>query len=52
MNTAYVNPDTGIREVQDVLLEILTDVGACCEKHGLRYTLYCGTLLGAMQFAG
>ena len=35
--------------MQEVLLEALTDIDMLCRRHGLRYSLYCGTLLGAVR---
>ena len=32
-----------------VLLEMISDIDALCRRHGLRYSLYCGTLLGAVR---
>ena len=40
------------REIQLIELEMLDAVVELCEKHGLRYTLYCGTLLGAIRHKG
>ena len=41
-----------IREIQLVELEILKAVADLCDRHSLRYTLYCGTLLGAIRHKG
>ena len=41
--------DYGLAGVHAVLLEMLTDVDALCRRHNLRYSLYCGTLLGAVR---
>lgn len=41
-----------LREVQLEELEMLTAVAQLCERHELRYTLYCGTLLGAIRHGG
>lgn len=38
--------------VHAILLEMLDDIGLLCEKHGIRYSLYCGTLLGAVREGG
>ena len=45
-----VVPD--IDEVHKVLLDILKAVASLCEKHNIRYSLYCGTLLGAVRHRG
>ena len=41
-----------IREIQQVELDMLTAVDELCRRHGIRYTLYCGTLLGAIRHGG
>ena len=41
-----------LRDVHAVELEMLKAVAALCERHGLRYTIYCGTLLGAVRHGG
>lgn len=41
-----------IDEVHRVLLKILKAVVALCEKYNIRYSLYCGTLLGAVRHKG
>ena len=38
--------------IHAVELEMLKAVDALCEKHGIRYTMYCGTLLGAVRHGG
>ena len=40
------------KEVQDVLLDLLKEFKHFCEKHGLRYYLDWGTLLGAVRHQG
>ena len=42
----------GEKELKDIQLEILCDVTDFCEKHGLRYFLAYGTLLGAVRHRG
>ena len=42
----------GDRELKDIQLEILCNVTEFCEKHGLRYFLAYGTLLGAIRHKG
>ena len=41
-----------VRRLQKVLLEILQAIDGTCSKHGLRYYLFYGTLLGAMRHKG
>ena len=43
---------TTLSEVHGVLLEMLKTLAAFCEANGLRYYLYCGTLLGAVRHKG
>ena len=45
-------PAIGEKELKDIQLEILCDVTDFCEKHGLRYFLAYGTLLGAVRHRG
>ena len=44
--------DQTLKEVQAVELEILKAVADLCDRHGITYTLYCGTLLGAIRHGG
>ncbi len=41
-----------LKEVQAVGLEILKDVHRFCEEHNIRYSLYGGTMLGAIRHKG
>lgn len=41
-----------LKRLQDVETEILKDVTDFCDKHGLKYSLYAGTLLGAVRHKG
>lgn len=41
-----------LRLLQNVQLEILTKVADLCEKHGIKYYLIGGTLLGAIRHGG
>ncbi len=43
---------TDIRQVQDIQLETLKDIASFCSERGIRYALYCGTLLGAVRHQG
>lgn len=44
--------EIGIEEHKKILLDILDDVTAFCEEHGIRYFLAYGTLLGAVRHNG
>ncbi len=39
-------------EIKDVQMEVLSQVAEFCEKNNLRYSLYGGTLLGAIRHKG
>lgn len=39
-------------DIHAELMEQLADIAAICEKHGIEYTLMCGTLLGAVRHQG
>lgn len=41
-----------IKELQSLELNILHELHKYCEKHGIRYYLYAGTLLGAVRHMG
>lgn len=41
-----------LQETQEALLELLTEFDGLCKKHGLRYTIAAGTLLGAVRHKG
>lgn len=40
------------KELQNLSLEILSDVADFCEKEGIKYSLAYGTLLGAIRHKG
>ena len=44
--------DYGNLELHKVLLSAMKDIDKICRENGLRYYLYAGTLLGAMNHAG
>ena len=46
-----IDPKT-LREAQLIMLEILVEVDAICQKYNLRYWLDSGTLLGAVRHQG
>ena len=39
-------------ELKEILLEIMAEIHDFCTEHGIRYTLYAGTLLGAIRHQG
>ena len=41
-----------LKDIQNVSLEILKDVHEFCVEHGIKYTLFSGTLLGAIRHDG
>lgn len=41
-----------LKEVQEVLLEIVKDIHAFCVEHNIEYTLAYGTLIGAIRHKG
>lgn len=41
-----------VREIHTVLLEMMKAVRDICDRHEIRYFLYCGTLLGAVRHGG
>jgi lipopolysaccharide cholinephosphotransferase len=41
-----------VREHQAALYELLCEFDRICRKHGIRYTLFAGTLLGAVRHGG
>ncbi|MDR0616999.1 MAG: LicD family protein [Synergistaceae bacterium] len=44
--------DAQKKSLHDALLEMMSVIHDVCEKHGLRYCLYSGTLLGAVRHNG
>lgn len=44
--------DTQLRQLQMVQLEILKVIDRLCREHGIAYSLYAGTLLGAIRHKG
>ena len=44
--------DVDLQKIWDVELEILDQIDAFCRKHGLKYSLAYGTLIGAVRHGG
>lgn len=47
MERKQAEPD--LSGLHEVLLTMLEDIDRLCRRHGLTYSLYCGTLLGAVR---
>ena len=45
-------PDYGLRPLWDALYEIYEEFAKICDRHGLRYYAFAGTLLGAIRHNG
>lgn len=41
--------DDTLKEVHEVLLDMMSDIDEFCQRHNLRYWIFCGTLLGAVR---
>ncbi|MBR1457638.1 MAG: LicD family protein [Oscillospiraceae bacterium] len=50
--TAPVMTAADLTELHELLDGVLRAVCGICDRHGLRYTLYCGTLLGSIRHGG
>lgn len=46
------NAIVSVRELQLELLKILVEIDTFCKKNDIRYSLYAGTLLGAVRHHG
>lgn len=44
--------DLSLRDAQMIMVDIMKDVHELCEKHGLKYFLDAGTLIGAVRHKG
>jgi len=44
--------DLGLRDAQNLMVEILKEVHKICEKHNIKYFLDAGTLIGAVRHKG
>lgn len=44
--------ELSIKEIQSSIFEIMKDIDIFCRENGIRYTLSCGTLLGAVRHGG
>ena len=52
MNNTNTIEITDIKEKQVLLIEIMSQVHSICEKYGLIYNLFGGTMLGAVRHKG
>lgn len=41
-----------LKEKQDIMLDIMIDIDCFCRENNIRYSLACGTLLGAVRHGG
>lgn len=44
--------EMSVKDIQKISLEILKDVHSFCIEHGINYTLYGGTMIGAIRHKG
>ena len=51
-NVTSWEEDSKLRQVQRIGLDMLCEVKRICEKHGLKYYLFYGTMLGAVRHQG
>lgn len=49
---SYLDNAYGMRELQQLLLDMMLDLDAICRKHGIEYSLLGGTMLGAVRDGG
>lgn len=47
-----LNSDTTLKRLQETQIEILNEIDRVCRENGLKYSLYAGTLLGAVRHKG
>ena len=47
-----VYDDKTLKKLHDVELEILDEIARICKKHNIKYSLFAGTMLGAVRHAG
>ena len=47
-----MNTRSDLRRLQDTQLSLLRELDGVCARHGIRYFLYAGTLLGAVRHGG
>ncbi len=52
INKALIVGQEMMRRIQLIELEMLSEFDRICRKHGLRYVLWAGTLLGAVRHGG
>lgn len=52
MDNKKIMPEELLQELHTAELEMLKAVDDLCRKHHITYTLYCGTLLGAIRHGG
>lgn len=48
----YKIGDYDLKDIQQVMVEMLLDIDSVCRKHGIRYVLDSGSMLGAVRHQG
>ena len=41
-----------LKRMQNIQLELMSELDRVCRKHNIKYTITCGTLLGAVRHHG
>lgn len=49
---SYLDNAYGMRDIHQLLLDMVTELDAVCRKHGIEYSLLGGTMLGAVRHGG
>lgn len=50
--SSIILSDIQLREIQEIEIEVLREVDRICKKHGIKYVLAYGTLIGAIRHKG
>lgn len=49
---SYLDNTYGMKDLHQMLLDMMADIDAVCRRHGIEYTLLGGTMLGAVRHQG
>lgn len=49
---SYLDNTYGMKDLHQMLLDMMVEIDAVCRKHGIEYTLLGGTMLGAVRHQG